>query len=289
MSSSDDYRDEMAEEHARDELLDLLPASSVTVDPLSPVAEFLTQLEALGANPPDADVSARHLTMLKDEAANNPAGTPVAQGPAGPLAGRRRLAFRAVISGFVTRVMIGTLAFTAVGTGTALAADRALPGDLLYGLDRALERVGINDGGAYERIEEARALVVQGHHERAVAAVEKAVEELAADSVDASAVALQGAAGQIASVRESDGSGYQDTQVFRDQVAGLLETIEDELDSEMVDGSRIAETARQFSDTAREFAAGRGQGRGPDGTGPPGQSGDVPGTPNPPPGRLDSP
>ncbi|MGI9648222.1 MAG: hypothetical protein ACR2OI_06855, partial [Acidimicrobiia bacterium] len=267
----------MAEEHARDELLDLLPASSVTVDPLSPVAEFLTQLKALGITPLDADVSARHLTMLKDEAANNPAGVPVAQGSAGPLVRRRHRAVGSFVSGFAMRVLIGTLAFTAIGTGTAFAADGAVPGDLLYGLDRALESVGINDGGALERIEEARTLVINGHHEQAVAAVEKAVANIAADADAGAAGALEQAAGQIASVTESEGSGYQDTQVFRDQVSGLLATIEEEVESDMVDGSRIAETARQFSETAREFAAGRGQGLGPDGNGPPGQSGEVPG------------
>jgi hypothetical protein len=279
MSRSGDYNDEMAEEHARDELLDLLPASSVTVDPLSPVAEFLMQLKALGVTPLDADVSARHLTMLRDEAANHPVGVPVAQGSAGPLVHRRWLAYGSLISGFAARVLIGTLAFTAIGTGTAFAADAAVPGDILYGLDRALERVGINDGGAFERIQEARTLVVNGHHERAVAAVEKAVEDIAAGVETGAAGALEQAAGQIAAVRESEGSGYQDTQIFRDQVSGLLMTIEEELESDTVDGSRIAETARLFSDTAREFAAGRGQGRGPDGSGPPGQSGEVPGRP----------
>jgi hypothetical protein len=43
--------------------------------------------------------------------------------------------------------------------GMAYAANGAKPGDLLYGLDRALEAIGIGDGGAEERLAESLALV----------------------------------------------------------------------------------------------------------------------------------
>ena len=38
-------------------------------------------------------------------------------------------------------------------TGVGFAADNAAPGDALYGLDCALERVGLGDGGAQERVQ----------------------------------------------------------------------------------------------------------------------------------------
>ena len=43
-------------------------------------------------------------------------------------------------------------------TGVAVAADRAAPGQALYGLDRAMEAMGIGDGGPPERIIEAQLL-----------------------------------------------------------------------------------------------------------------------------------
>ena len=46
--------------------------------------------------------------------------------------------------------------------GMAYAANGAKPGDLLYGLDRALEGIGIGDGGADERLAESLALVASG-------------------------------------------------------------------------------------------------------------------------------
>jgi hypothetical protein len=63
-------------------------------------------------------------------------------------------------------------------TGVAAAADAASPGHGLYGLDRALERIGIGAGGAEERIEEAGQLLAEG---RARQALEHAAEALDSD------------------------------------------------------------------------------------------------------------
>jgi len=258
MTGHGDYRSEMADTHAHDELQDLLNAGSMTGGPLSPVVDFLAQLQTLEAAPPDF-VVARHLTMLRDEAATIPAGAPVAQGSTGPLVRRRRVAFGTLMSGFLVKALIGTAALAAVGTGAAVTSDGAVPGDALYGLDRAFERVGINHGGAAERIEEAMVLVEAGDHNRAIATVEEAIESLAGESADASAIgALHNAAAQITAVRTTGAAGYRDTQAFRDQVAALLGVIATEMENGSVDGARIAETAKRFSDTARAFADTRG-------------------------------
>jgi hypothetical protein len=42
-------------------------------------------------------------------------------------------------------------------SGVAVAANRAAPGDALYGIDRALEKIGIGAGGAQERLAGAKA------------------------------------------------------------------------------------------------------------------------------------
>lgn len=52
-------------------------------------------------------------------------------------------------------------------SGVAMAADSAAPGDALYGIDRALETIGIGDGGVDERLEEFDVLLEQGNEEEA--------------------------------------------------------------------------------------------------------------------------
>ncbi len=46
--------------------------------------------------------------------------------------------------------------------GVAYAADQAIPGDPLYGLDTALEDLGLGSGGLHERLFESSALVQRG-------------------------------------------------------------------------------------------------------------------------------
>ncbi len=71
------------------------------------------------------------------------------------LIGRLRTRAAAVTAALV--LMFGGLG------GAAYAANGAAPGDLLYGLDRALEAVGIGNGASTERLEEVKELVEQGH------------------------------------------------------------------------------------------------------------------------------
>ncbi|MBT8217429.1 MAG: hypothetical protein KJO17_11310, partial [Acidimicrobiia bacterium] len=204
-------------------------------------------------------------------------------GSSGPPVRRRRIAFGTLMSGFLVKALIGTAAFAAVGTGAAVGSDGAVPGDALYGLDRALERVGINHGGASERIEEAMVLVDRGTHGRALETIQEAVEDLAGDPGDAGAVAaLQNAADHIATIRSTGATGYGDTQAFRDQVAGFLNAIAADMEDGKVDGAMVAENARQFSATARSFAESRGA--APDEAGPPGP-GTSSGPPDPGPGN----
>ena len=49
----------------------------------------------------------------------------------------------------------------------AAAAHSAVPGDPLYGIDIAMEAMGIGDGSVGERIAESEVLVASGDHERA--------------------------------------------------------------------------------------------------------------------------
>jgi len=60
-------------------------------------------------------------------------------------------------------VAIASISLAVLGfTGVAYGANDAVPGDALYGFDRALERAGIGDGGLKERLAEAGDLMEQG-------------------------------------------------------------------------------------------------------------------------------
>jgi hypothetical protein len=89
--------------------------------------------------------------------------------------------------------------------GVAVASDESAPGDILYGLDRALESIGVGAGGASERISEAWALFERGQVAEAVRHASQAVDAIGArdpaalPSTEASnaADALQSAAGRV--------------------------------------------------------------------------------------------
>jgi hypothetical protein len=65
----------------------------------------------------------------------------------------------------IQRVAIASaalLVFVTMSSGLAYASDGAKPGDLMYGIDRALEVVAIGGGGATERLAEVEALIAEG-------------------------------------------------------------------------------------------------------------------------------
>jgi hypothetical protein len=64
--------------------------------------------------------------------------------------------------------IIGAIILVGAFSGVAVAADGAAPGDPLYGLDRALEKIGIGAGQAEERLEEARNLLSEGEADAAL-------------------------------------------------------------------------------------------------------------------------
>lgn len=70
-------------------------------------------------------------------------------------------------------------------TGIGVAADRAVPGDFLYPLDRALEALGISSDLVEERLLEAIVLIERGEMELAVATANEALAELGRSGVDA--------------------------------------------------------------------------------------------------------
>jgi hypothetical protein len=84
----------------------------------------------------------------------------------GPAPARRR----SIRSVMVPRLAAATFAVLIVGgvSSMAVAADGSAPGETLYGLDLAMERVGIGAGGVDERLLESALLISTGRSEQAI-------------------------------------------------------------------------------------------------------------------------
>ena len=70
-------------------------------------------------------------------------------------------------------------------TGVGVAADRAVPGDFLYPLDRALEALGFSSDLVEERLLEAITLADRGHMALAIETANEALDELGRSGVTA--------------------------------------------------------------------------------------------------------
>ncbi len=131
------------------------------------------------------------------------------------------------------------LVFVAMSSSLAYAADGAKPGDLMYGLDRALEAVGVGYGGATERLAEVEALIAAG-------AVADGLRHASAvldghpDS-DKARAALNAAAARFEDAADSPGSQAA-------HVGALIRYLQGALDSPdgVVDGQMVAGMARDL-------------------------------------------
>lgn len=156
-------------------------------------------------------------------------------------------------------------------TGVAFAANDSAPDDALYGLDRALEVVGIGNGGAAERIAEAQAMFSEG---KVAAAVEHAAEaaELSGDPEAAAATAaLLRAADRLRADVGSEAS-----LDVNERVASMLEWMANTDMTGSDFGHGVAERAGGLAAVAGSQGQGGPapqsedkSGNSPDGTGPP--------------------
>jgi hypothetical protein len=181
----------------------------------------------------------------------------------------------------VKRKLAGAMAaaiFISGMTGVAVAANGAKPGDLLYGLDQALETIGIGDGGVAERITEAQSLIDEGETSSAITQIADLVQEEAPSSVDSyspeaakASEALRGAAERL----RGDEVGPAEENL-RSAVAAILDEIATMLQSDEFDGqalgARIAEMARALGVGEGSPAAGKPESPGADR----GRSGEAP-------------
>jgi hypothetical protein len=141
---------------------------------------------------------------------------------------------RTVVAALTALTLLGST------TGIAVAANGAKPGDGLYGIDRALEAVGVGDGGGSERAGEIQALFEAGDLPRSLTHAAEVIPEVAGD---AGAEATQGASEALAAAADTvEASGGEVSEGTRLAVAALLDYLSENVGK--VDGMVVADMAR---------------------------------------------
>lgn len=211
---------------------------------LARFAAILESLHSTGPTTPHDEVVAAFSLQAAEIVRAGRHDSPAASAPTVP---RHR--------GRLSRQLAGALGAALLLTGmTGVAvADDAVPGDALYGLDRAMESIGIGAAGLSERIAEAQALSQRGEITAAITHAAEAVEvtvqsdgddQQSLSSESAKAVeALRGAAERV----EIEQVDIQDPAV-QAAVAGILGEIATMFDAE---GLQPSELGRRISELAR--------------------------------------
>jgi hypothetical protein len=238
---------------------------------LADLASFLEGLRREAAVQVDEDAVLRYVSGAAAVTAAEPgrvgAGASVAvavsnsEGKSGMATSvRLRRALAATVSAVV---LFGSV------SGVALAADGADPGDGLYGIDRALERVGIGNGGVEERLEEARTLAGRGDVALGLRHAAAAFEDEAADDPSGGEVEGEGSGGDdigdgapgggepagdgatsnagealLAAAETVRSAGAERSQEVRDGVAALLTYLSENVGT--VDGAMVAVLAQDI-------------------------------------------
>lgn len=256
----------MTEERFSDADVDALISGGTPTDPdLAALTGAVAGIRrAYALEPSDA-----HVAAFTGRLAAVAAAAPLDGGPVGASRSPRRLTRRLTAA----LAVAGVAVFGVAGAAAADEVDGSVSGDALYGLDRALERVGINDGGATERLAEVMVLLERGDVERALATSEEAVDALeGADELDeADADAL---AGLLQAAESVMSEGSEQSLERRTQVAEMLRFMaETELTGKDF-GQAVSEHARGIfeEDANAEDLSGAAES---DAT--PGKSGDAPG------------
>ncbi len=251
------YRDKMSRLRMSDREIELLLSGDQTVsDEFSQLEGFVAAL-ARQSTPPQG---AAHMGTALAATARSAAPGPV----------RRRFS-RLVVLGATTALLLGF-------SGLALAADRAAPGDILYGLDRALEKIGIGAGGIDERLAEFETLLRRGDEAAALSFYEEEIRDAATNDEGTTA---------DDSSPDGDDPGDDDSlgvDAGKGDSAGVGSPFPGSADNP-------SDAPRNGGDTGQGSTSGNGQANTPPGqeTTPPGQEQTPPGQEQTPPGQEQTP
>ena len=245
MSRDGDYSDEMFTKRLSDEDVEAVLSGHALDDPeLAEIARVLSALDP-----------ARFAEATGEKAAAfaRKASAVARTGEPAKLAATARFRRGLSLTPRLAPAAVAALFLFAM-SGVAVASNSAVPGDALYGIDRALERIGIGNGGADERLEEASILAENGDSEEALELIAQTFESSEA------ADALLKASDRI---RENGGANSE--------VADMLKWMSGEDARGEEFGQDLAEIAKNLGNGG-EGAEDRGQ----SGVAP-GQSGETPG------------
>ncbi len=239
MSDLNGYDVEMSTFPRDDQVERILLGEGVDDARVAELARAVSAIRALGNQPIAEDVARRHVAMASVEASlsldTQGAQAPLREHQALP---RRRLAVTNAFHSATARTFVLAVTIATLGTGVAVAANGSAPGDTLHGLDRAMERVGIANGGAHERLQEAQDLAsvdLPGAVAAAANAVSTAGNEEAADALEAAAERIGGIPAD-----ELPASMPEDVQELLDLIRTQLE----ESEGHGVIGSDVAAKAQ---------------------------------------------
>jgi hypothetical protein len=266
MSDFDVYDNEMLNNRFSDQDVESLLSGQMPEDEdLARLAPIVEALHGRHRVTPSKDGVARFAARAAEIAISTrpaPAGTAV---PARATTRSRRfvLALR-------TKMATGLAALLLLSgmTGVAVASNGAAPGGILYGIDQALEAIGIGDGGAEERIAEAQALFNDGQVAEALAHAALAVEvDLEGDSEleNIEVMTAEEATDALLAVVEKltldEIEANEYAAIVVSNVADLLNYIATTEDTGSTFGENVASMARDISpapeelpDTAEEAA-----------------------------------
>jgi hypothetical protein len=263
MSDHDVYRDDMARDRLSDLDVEMVLTGGIPEGPrLARLANLLQMAHEGHDLTPEPEVTARFAAEAARIATSSTAiGSPRLARPRSSASIWNR-PIAATTAGFA--LVLGM-------SGVAVASDSAAPGDLLYGIDRTLESIGIGAGGATERVSEASTLLDRG---QVPEAIEHVADETSADDVMSAeaTAALQAAAEAVAANGQGNTSVGESVGAMLDEISRMLQ--DDELDGAMF-GRRVSELARSIRDEAdpgegsadsepgNQGNQGRGQGQGP--------------------------
>jgi hypothetical protein len=260
MSDRGDYQGDMSQYRFTDtEIEGLLSGSPVSNSELAPLAGLLSALRSGGDDDLDDETVSRFVAAAV--AATEPAAMPA------PKARTRRRAWTGSLRRRATAIAVAATVVLGGTSGLALAADGAKPGDALYGVDRALESIGIGAGGDQERLAEVEALFDAGQVESGLEHAAELLGNDASNGTQATAALME------AANRVKDG-GSTGSAATRESVSELLAYIADNLGH--VDGRQVAEMAAEIGN--RDATTSDTPGNSP--AEPPGLSDEQPGPPD---------
>jgi hypothetical protein len=204
VSRFDDHEGEMLSTLSDDDIERVLSGARPESDEAARLAAFIDLIRADSASAPSETVVAR----LATQAAR------LARATSGPsVAPDVRPRGRWVVSRFRPQLAAAATAVILLGgtTGVAVAANSAAPGDPLYGIDRALEQIGIGAGHGQERLAEATVLLSDGQVRQALKQAAQALDQVAGetegfDDLDAVRAALAESAENLPEAGPGDGS-----------------------------------------------------------------------------------